>query len=393
MSISNYILLVGTAVSVFSPTSIFNTWLYPNQLIGKIIFLGNIINSYRPGNSFGSFITRANPKAYYYFTFLIADSIILGPENGLQAQLSKTIAFIKDRFPTPVQIPVNPVPNPPIIPTLHSGPSVNPLPTTPVLNVKPAILPSRYTGPIVNPFPTTSGLNDAPAILPTRYTGPIFNPFPTTSGLNDAPAVLPTRYTGPIVNPFPTTSCLNDAPAILPTRYTGPIVNPFPTICGLDEQPITPPSLPQSSSLLPIIGAVAVAAVLGYVAYRWVQQGRTIESIQKIAEPVVPIKEEPVKIEPELNEIQAAAASFTDTSRYLVTRYSISSARFTKAAMINLIRSIKYIALSILFIPALVTQSGRLNFKSNCAQILPSLRQTFISLAGIPCPPLAVNLL
>lgn len=188
-------------------------------------------------------------------------------------------------------------------------------------------------------------------------------------------------------------------PAAKIPRPLPPIENPFILTCGLDDKPIPSPSmitlpppqinipapasapLEQSSSLLPIIGAAAVIGILGFGAFKLYQKYTETSNGAK----------KPHEMDPSLNEIRDAVASYRNTDRYFAVRYTLSSLGFAKAALFNMIRAIKHIALSILSIPVLVIQSGRDSFRANAGRILPSLRQSFISLAGIPLPPLAVK--
>jgi hypothetical protein len=360
-----YILGAGIALTSFSPINMVSQWPGRDQVIFKIFMAGNLLKSL--DFRIGHFIAQANLIAIPYLYTLACYSIYSDPTYGLKVQASKIVHLIRAFNFTAATTP--PLENIIVSKPIPLIPPPAPIPSKPVI----------YSGPIVNPFPQTCGLDEQPIPKPAPYTGPIVNPFIQTCGLDEQP--IPT-----------------------PALYTGPIANPFIETCRLDEQPLTA----QSSSLLPILGAAAVAAVVGYVAYRY-YQSRKVEPIQKqpepVPEPVIvpePIQSvvvvDPPKIEepkpetdPELKEIDDAVASFTDTTKFLATRYIFSAAQFGKGFLYNLFRSVKYIALTIFSTPLLFTEWGRAYFKSKCVRILPTLRNTLISATGIFIPPLAVK--
>jgi len=359
------------ALTTLSPISMISMWPARDQVIFKIFVAGNLLKAL--DFKIGHLIAQVNPIAMPYLYTLAFYSIYSDPTYGLKAQASKIQYLIR---------------------------SFNFTDTTKPIQLTP---PALYSSPIVNPCPQTRALDEQPVPKPTLYSGPIVNPFIQICGLDEQPIPKPKLYSGPIVNPFIQICGLDEQPVPKPKLYSGPIVNPFIQICGLDEQPIPA----QSSTLLPILGAVVVAGVVGYLAYKY-YQSRKVEPIQKQPEPTpvvvtVPIKpvtivtppkiEEPQpEIDPELKEIADAAASFTDTTQSLAKRYIFSAAKFGKGFLFNIARSIKYIALTILSVPLLITDWGRTYFKSKCVRILPSLRNILISAMGIPSPHSAIKL-
>lgn len=369
----SYFLAGSLALTSWSPINMVSQWSGRDQVIFKIFMAINLLKALTAPQ--GNQMPEANPNAFSYiyvgvfsYFFAVASySIYSDPTYGLEVQASKILHLIRSFNFTAATVP-------------------------PLENIVSKPIPL-----IPPPAPTPP--------KPTLYTGPIVNPFIQTCGLDEQPIPKPALYTGPIVNPFAQVCRLDEQPIPKATLYTGPIVNPFIEACGLDEQPLTA----QSSSLLPILGAVAIAAVVGYVAYRY-YQSRKVEPIQKqpepvpgpviVPEPIQPVvvvappkMEEPkAEIDPELKEIEDAVASFTDTTKSLATRYIFSAAQFGKGFLYNLFRSVKYIALTIFSTPLLVTEWGRAYFKSKCIRILPTLRNTIVSGVGLFCPPVALKL-
>lgn len=345
-----FILGAGIALTQLSPINMVSQWSGLEQLIFKIVMAGNLLKVLAAPKD--NQMPQANPDAFSYLNAGViaraSYSIYSDPTYGLNVQVPKIMHLIRSYNFTAASVP-----------PLENIIVSKPIPLIPL------------------PAPTPPKPIDIPLIAPPPPKQSFFKPI-------DLPLIAP--------------------PPPKRALYTGPIVNPFTQICGLDEQPLPA----QSSSLLPILGAVAVAAVIGYVAYRY-YQSRKVEPIQKQPEPVpepviVPepiqtvvvvdppkMEESKPEIDPELKEITDAVVSFTDTTKSLATRYIFSAAQFGKGFLYNLFRSIKYIALTIFSTPLLVTEWGRTYFKSKCVRILPSLRNTLISAAGIFIPPLAVK--
>lgn len=90
------------------------------------------------------------------------------------------------------------------------------------------------------------------------------------------------------------------------------------------------------------------------------------------------------------SEVRKAIATYTNTARNIVSRYAHSAFDFAKAALVNIVNTIKYIALSLFSSFAIVTERGREYFKTNCVNLYGSVKQVAVSTIGIICPPLAV---
>jgi len=99
-------LMIGAAVTVLSPISIFSTFSRINQIALKTVLFGNFLNTRKPHNPIAKAITVFNPIALPYFIGLGLWSAATDP-NGLQTLIPRTVEnakWLADKLPTQEQI-------------------------------------------------------------------------------------------------------------------------------------------------------------------------------------------------------------------------------------------------------------------------------------------------